>query len=251
MIITQDIEKWQTLIGSALGPFLAIMLALLGFFIKGKFQKRWDRKEAIRSAEIAFSQTYNHTVISVDQLEYFIERIKGLINEIKKITEPNQYANYETNYPPIINIQFNEELLKMKFGSYYLHNKILSIEYFVRNANSTISQFRIDFEKLLKKNEWMIEKQKPEDQRQAYIQHLQSYIHMFEMFLESLKKESVKSILKAKVYNLKLMKGHSMTIRKYESKKDMSLEAVDRIDDSLQLDTNKLLEKVRARASKI
>lgn len=115
IIQVEFIYKWQTLIGSALGPFLAIMLSVIVFFIKGELQKRKDRKESIRVAEIAFSQTFNHITSLIDEVEGFVERVKTIIGEIETITDPKQYALPETNYPPIINIHFDENLPKMKF----------------------------------------------------------------------------------------------------------------------------------------
>lgn len=256
------IEKWQTLIGSALGPFLAIMISVSGFLVKGKFKKISDRKESIRRAEIAFSQTLNHILTSVIQLEDFVERVRFIIGEVEKVTDPKTYALQETNFPPIISIYFDEDLPKMKFESYYLHNKILIIEYIVRWTNSTICQFRIDFEKLLEKNERMAEKMGHEAQRKSYIQNLKGYTEMVEVFVKSLKEDQTKSIVQAKVYNLRLMKRYLITIWKYEGvflkyfrdRKEMeeyngSLEAVDRINDLMKNDADSLLLEIRNRSS--
>lgn len=108
----------------------------------------------------------------------------------------------------------------------------------------------------------LVEKMRPESHRQNYIQNLKGYIEMVENFLKSLKEENVQSILKTKAYNLKLMRRYSRTVRKYEGtsfkyfrnkikmeKYNGSLEAVDRINDLMKPDTDKLLEKIRHRNS--
>ncbi len=255
------LEKWQTLIGSAIGLFFAAIFSIFGFFLKRKIQKVQDRKEATRRAEIAFSQTLNHILTTVSQLKGFIDRVKMIKDTVTEIKDSKTYAMQETNFPPIISIQYDEELSKMKFRTYYLHNKILIIEYITRWANSTIAQFRIDFEKLLKKNESMMTIATPESQRSVYIQNLEGYIEMVEIFLHSLEGNNFKSIVQAKVHNLKLMKHYFPTIWKYEGtslkyfknnhKKEAyngSLEAVDRINLLLENPTNDLIAKIEKRA---
>lgn len=256
------IHKWQPLIGSTLGPFLAITLSLCAFYIKEKYQKRKERKECIRRVEVGLAQTLNHIFTSLSQLDYFVDRVKTIISEIEGVTDPTMYAINETNFPPIINIHFDEELSKMKFGSYYLHNKILIIEYLVRWTNSTIAQFREDFSKLLKKSEFLIlQKVTPTFQREAYVENLKGFISMVETFLTSLRTENVKSIAQAKVYNLKLMKKYFMTLWKHEkidfryfkTRKEIekyreSLDALDRINNLIEVEVNKLIFEAEERA---
>jgi hypothetical protein len=122
------INNWQTLIGSFLGPFLAIILSAFGFLIKEKYQKRKDRKEAIRRAEISFAETLNHVFTSVEQLEFFIQRVKTIMSDIEGIDDEKIFSLNETNFPPTISIYFDDDIRKLKFKSYYLHNKILIIE---------------------------------------------------------------------------------------------------------------------------
>lgn len=260
----QFIDKWQTLIGSALGPFLAITLSVIGFFIKGKLQKRSERKEATRRAEIAFSQTLSHLLVAVSQLEDFIARAKTILEEVRAITDPNFYAIQETNFPATIAIYFDEQLIKMRLKSYYVHNKILITDYLIRSANGNIKQFRYDFERLLDRNERMAtpERMRPPAQRAAFIENFGGFITMIEIFVNSLKTENALSIAEAKVYNLKLMKNHLWTVWKYEGialkyfrdKKAMekyngSMDAVDRINELMKVEAEKLMQEAQNRVA--
>ena len=244
---TDFLFRWQNLVGSALGPFLAIILSVLGFYFKGKIQKYYNRKEAVRRAEISFSITLNQIHTIVVQLNDFVLRIKKLITEIEKIDNPNHFSLHETNFPPIINIYFDEELLKMKFKSYYIHNKILIIDTGIRWNNSTIQKIKCIFEKLLKRNEMMAEKVNPTAQRKDYLENLKGYIEMVDQFLRTLKTQNIKSLVQAKVYNLMLMKKYYFTIWKYEGaslkyfknnkkkeKYNGDIAAVDRVDSLLE-----------------
>ncbi|MFA6024239.1 MAG: hypothetical protein WC777_03420 [Candidatus Gracilibacteria bacterium] len=259
---TEFIEKWQTLIGSALGPFLAIILSVIGFLVKGCLQKRSNRKEAIRRTEIAFSQTLSHLLVAVSQLEDFIARAKTIVEQVQVVTDPNFYAIQETNFPATIAIYFDEDLIKMRLKSYYVHNKILITDYLVRSANGNIKQFRYDFERLLDRNERMAtpERMRPPAQRTAFVENFGGFITMIETFVNSLKIENALSIAEAKVYNLKLMKNRLWTVWKYEGttlkyfrdKKVMeryngSMDAVDRINDLMKKEAEKLMQEAQNR----
>lgn len=261
---TEFIKEWQTLIGSALGPFLAIILSALGFLLKGLLQKRSNRREAIRRAEIAFSQTLSHLLVAVSQLEDFIVRAKTILEEVRGVTDPNFYAIQETNFPATIAIYFDEELIKMRLKSYYVHNKILITDYLIRSANGNIQQFRYDFERLLDRNERMatLERMRPLAQRAAFVENFGGFIAMIETFINSLKTENALSIAQAKVYNLKLMKNHLWTVWKYEGtalkyfgdRKSMeryngSMDAVDRINDLMKEEAEKLMREARDRVA--
>jgi len=258
------IEKWQTLIGSALGPFLAIIFSVFGFYVKGKYQKRCERKEAARQAEISFSITINQIYATIGRLNDFVSRVKSIISEVENITDPIQYSLHETNFPPTINIYFNDKLLNMGFRSYYIHNKILMIDSGVKWTNGTIQAIKLDFEKLLNKNVMMTERTNPLAQRSAYIENLKGFIEMVQVILNSLKNDNVKSIAQAKVYNHKLMKKHFLTLWKYErttlkyfknnkEKEEYknNLSVIDRIDSLLENEANKLLEKAQKRAAEL
>lgn len=261
-IFSEDFfREWQTLIGSALGPFLAIILSAIGFVVKGILNKRSARKESIRRAEVCYAQTLTHIFTTVGQLRGFVSRVNDIIQTVEKISDEKTFALQEANFPPVIDIHFDDELPKMKFRSYYAHNKVLITEYVVRWANSTIQQIRRDYERLLQRNEAFAEKMPPPAQRQGYAENLKGYIAMVDGFLDSLEGNNVDSIAQAKVYNLKLMKRHFLTIWKYErvsfrifrnkAAKDQycgSLDAVDRINDLIAAEAHGVVQEARGRA---
>jgi len=191
-------------------------------------------------------------------LEAFIERVNIVINTVKEVTDETTYTIQETNFPPMISIYFDDELPKMKFKSYYLHNKILAADYVIRWANSTTLEFKSYFEKLLKRNEMMAEKTQPKQQRASYIQSLEGFIKMVEDFLMTLKEQNAKSIMQAKIYNLKLMEKHFLTIWKYEKasfkyfknrkeveKYTSSWDTIDRINALIENDVQVLIAKTK------
>ena len=247
------IKDWQTLIGSFSGPFLAIILSALAFVVREKWQKIKERKEAIRRVEISLSYTLNDIFSLTEAFKGFFERVDSIIHELKEIPV-QKVALIETNFPPIVDIHIDAELSKMKFRSYYLHNKILIIEYSTKWANNAIKQFREDFDKLIKKNEFLIiNKVSPEIQKKAYFDNLTGFISMVKKSIDSLNEKGVPAIAKAKVYNLKLMKKYRRTLWKFErTKQDMinqssSLDCVDRIDKLMEAEAAKLLGEVEKR----
>ncbi len=252
---------WQSLIGSFLGPFLAIILSTTGLWIEIKLRKRHDREEAIRRAEIAFSQTLTHMNVAVLQLEEFIHRAKQILKQVEEISDPTKYSIPETNFPATIGIEFDADLIAMKFKSYYIHNKILIADYLVKTSNDNARQFRHDFERLLNRNEKIVMwgKINAKEQRAAFIDNLDGYIKMIETFVDALQNNYIQSIAEAKIYNLKLMDGQLHTLWMYEgkfryfkNKKEMkkfngSMDAVDRIDKLLEVDTIKLMSDMKER----
>ncbi|MBN2086734.1 hypothetical protein JW758_00125 [Candidatus Peregrinibacteria bacterium] len=256
------LHEWQTLIGSIIGPFLAITLSSTVLWYEYRTKKKKDQREAIRRAEIAFAQTLTHMNIAVTQLEEFIQRIHQVIAEVKTVKDPNQYSIHGANFPATIKIHFDEDLIKMKFKSYYVHNKLLITDFLVKTSNDTIGQFKYDFERLLDQNERIADPamMSPTNQRATFIENLGNYIKIIEKFTHALKTKYSKSIAKAKIYNLKLMKHHLYTLWKYEGKFryfknrevmekfNGSMDAVDRIDGLMEKEAVELMDEVQKRA---
>jgi len=108
---------------------LALFFTIIGFFLKKWYEDTADEKEklkeTIRRTEISLTQTLNQLITSIEQLEDFIVRARLIISKVRGIRDEVSFCLQETNFPPIINIYFDEELLKMKHKSYYIHNKII------------------------------------------------------------------------------------------------------------------------------
>ncbi len=264
MFVSKEfIHTWEVLIGSALGPFLAIILSAIGFLIKEKWQKKENLKEALRRTEIGLTDTLNQTETSISQLEYFVDRVEAIIKEIKEIKDEGMYAINETNFPPTINIYFDEELKRLKFKSYYLHNKILSVGFIVKWVNSTINQFRKDFVNLVRKNEFLVTmKIDPKTQRTNYLDTLEGFIKMVKEFLGTLKTDHTELMAQARIYNRKLIKEYFWTLWKNEGESFKYFrnnkaileyrrgdQIIDRIDKLIAPEVMQLISKAKAKDS--
>ena len=254
------LDKWQTLIGSALGPFLAIILSAVGFLLKNRIQKCGERREALRVVEISLTQVLNDLLFIEDQIEDFTKRVRLIIGDIKKINNNSTFVLNRTNFPAITAIYFNQKLSTMKFKSYYLHNKILFIEKMVRWANDTLFQFRADFENLIAENKEMRTIMSPRQQRDSYSHNLEGFIKMVEDVSTSLKGSNFKSVVQGKVFNLKLIKAQFWTLLKYEkrsfryfkNKKAFdeyigNTDSIKRIDNLIEEEVDELMLKAQKR----
>lgn len=210
-------KNWQTLIGSAIGIFFAAIIPLLGFYFRKKYQQRHERKESLRRIEIATTMTLNTLYTTVQQLEAFVQRVKDIISILENEKDENAVLLIETNYPPTIDIYYDEELPMLPLKSYYLHNKIIIIDYLIRWANSSIKQFREDLAIIVKKSELLMSnKVPPQVQRISYLTTLKSYIGEVEKFINSLNIDNSRTIVEAKVYNQILRKKYIRTLWKHE-----------------------------------
>lgn len=254
------LDKWQTLVGAALGSFSAIIFASIGFWIKNWIEKRRMQREALRTVEISLTQVLNDLLFIEDQVEDFIKRVQIIIKGIEEITNESTYVLNRTNFPAITAIPFDQKLTTMRFKSYYLHNKILFINKMVRWANDTLFQFRGDFENLITENREMRELIPPREHRNTYSHNLKGYLKMVNEVLCSLKGNNFKSVVQAKVFNLKLMKGRFLTLLKYEQisfkyfkNKKMfdeyigNIDSIKRIDDLIDKEVVELMSKTQQR----
>ena len=95
------INKWQTLIGSALGPFLAVILSAIGFWIKSVIEEKAEKKEFLRRIEIGVTRSLDDTLKTRQKLRYFVARLRNMITEIKSISDPKHFSLESINFPTI------------------------------------------------------------------------------------------------------------------------------------------------------
>lgn len=265
--LKEFIFRWQTLIWSALGPFFAIIISVLGFLIKWRIDRNNKRKDAINRAEISFTQAINNISTVTAQLKDFDERVQKTISTITTNTETNTIAINTTNFPATVKVYHDDELLKLQFGSYYLHNKILYIENQIKFANITIKGFKEGYRDILNNNiefVHLIRNEKnhkdiyAKQQRDAYIGNLQMFTKCVNDLINFLQDNIVKKLFEAKVYNLKLMKRYNRNKRKYEwtsfkyfkNKKEIDeykeVKSINRIDAAIKEDVDKEIKEYQS-----
>lgn len=185
------------------------------YYIK-KYQ---ERKEAIRQVELTITLSINSMFQVLSQLESFIERLEAVIKSIEW-TSDNSYSLEWANFPPIVDIYFDEEITKMKFSSYYLHNKILASRQIINWQNKTMHQFRDDYIYIMDSNKfifWLWENLNPTLQRKSYAENLHRFCETLKVCLKAWKSDHLKSLIQLKVYNWEMMEENLRAHRLCES----------------------------------
>lgn len=177
-------------------------------------------------------------------MEAFLFRIEERITELAQIDDDLTYFSRITNFPPIVDISFNDNLLKPWIGSYYLHNKIMSAEHMISFTNAAMRKFDTDFTNLLARNEANMIRLSPWQQRYQYTQDLKWYSGIVLVVISDLKNNGLKLLAEAKVYNLKLMKDYKHT-KKYYEKGEMDLEKMKKIDQLIEAEVKQVLNNTK------
>ena len=210
--ITNFIEKWQGLIGSALGPFLAVVLSAIGFWIKSVIESKKERKEFLRQIEISMARSLNDTFVAREQLKWFSGRIKNLIAESKSITSDKIFFLNRINFPTTREIYRDIDMPNFKIKSYYLHNKLMWIDAGIKEMNETISNFKNDFEDLIRQNEVLVavmrDNPNPKMQRDTYERNLGSFAEAIDKHISKSVQQGIEIMTQVKIYNEKMRKRH-------------------------------------------
>ncbi|MBL8158465.1 hypothetical protein JNK62_02955 [bacterium] len=253
--------KWQELVGAALGPFLAIMLAGIGYWIKSWIGSRAELREHLRQCEISTSRSINDLYDAREELKGFVERLNTVIASIRGTTNPSAYCLQDTNFAPLTDVFRDASLPAGKIRSYYLHNKILFLDAGLKNINSSIEKLRLEYDNLRKKNELMVTlKAPPLEQRETYAANLESFASLIGKFTQYVD-SGIRTIVQTKVYLSKqrqnkrwfIWKHEGRSFKFYLSRKSMDkfhrhLDAIDRIDEVLKTEVNALLKETERRA---
>ena len=253
------INKWQTLIGSALGPFLAVVLSVSGFWIKSSIGSKNERKEFLRRIEIGITRSLDDTFKTRVKLQYFVSRLRKLITEIKAVTDERHFSLESINYPTIRDIYRDIEAPNFKVKSYYLHNKLLWADAGVKETNETVISLKNDFAELQRKNEMLVilmrqnQTPNPTQQRNAYVENLESFINAIDEFIKKFMGQGIEIMIQIKIYNEHLRKKHGYWFlwkheetkfkyfrnKAYQKKFYRNLDSLDRIDKAIQKEVEK------------
>lgn len=210
----EHLDEWQTLIGSALGPFLAVILSAIGFWIKSTIESEKERKEYLRRIEIGITRSLDDTFKTRIKLQFFVSRLKKLIAEIKAITDEFYFSFDSVNYPVIRDIYRDTDAPNFKVKSYYLHNKLLWADSGVKETNETVKSLKNDFAELQRKNELHIilmrqnQKPRPLEQRAEYVKNLEAFAKAIDEFIQKFMGQNIEIMTQIKIYNEHMRKKY-------------------------------------------
>lgn len=265
------INKWQELIGSALGPFLAIILSAIGFWIKSAIGSKNERREFLRRIEIGITRCLDDTFKTRVKLQYFVSRLRSLITEIKAVTDERHFSLESINYPTIRDIYRDIEAPNFKVKSYYLHNKLLWSDAGIKETNETVISLKNDFAELQRKNELHIilmrqnQTPNPAQQRAEYADNLESFANAIDEFIAKFMKQNIEIMTQIKIYNEHLRKKYSCyflwkhegTKLKYFRNKTKqknfarNLDSLDRIDKVIKKEVEDAIKDAEDRVAKL
>ncbi len=249
------LNQWQTLIGSALGPFLAVMLSVIGYLIKRKIERDRELKEAIRTIDTSIVRTLNDLYSARMNLKDFITRLKGIIDEVKKITDPTVYSLDETNFP-YTSLFFDATLPTLQTESNYLHNQIIFFGAGIEKNNAALTNMKESFSTLLRKNELSVVQNQPPLQRKIYIENLKIFIESVESFIDLLK-QGCKVSQQIKIYNEKLGRARTKTIKQFEKvgkpyrNREKWAANIDQVNGLIEAEVNEAVKKAEAGLERI
>ncbi len=265
------INKWQTLIGSALGVLLAIILSLVGFLIKSVIESKKERKEFLRRIEIGITRSLEDTYKTRQELQIFVARLRSLITEIRDATEACQFDFTSINYPMMPDIHRDIDAPNFKVKNYYLHNKLLFADAGIKKINETVTGFKNNFAELQRKNELLIilmcqnQTPNPDHQRREYVASLGSFANAMDEFMSRFIKQGIEIMAQIKIYNEHLRKkyGHCFlwncegTKFKYFRNKTeqrafaRNLDSLERIDKTIQKEVELAIAGAEQRGGKL
>ncbi len=211
-------NQWQTLVGAAFGPFLAIVLSAIGFWVSSIYRSLKDKREAVRMTEVSITRTINDLYSTRKKLEDFVRRLRALAVEARAIHDDHTYFLASTNFPAAREVFFYLDLPNLKFGSPYLHNQLMFADAGIKESNSWLQEMKGNFSTLMENTKFMVTltpKPQPAAQRKSYADDLDAFASAIETFLGYIR-ICIEGATRIKVYNLKLMSKRVRTIWKHE-----------------------------------
>lgn len=260
--------KWQELIGAALGPFLGVILAAIGFWVKGWIERKRERRETLRRIEIAITRSLNDSFVAREQLKRFAKLLRKLGAGARAETNPKVFFLERINFPSIREVYRDADAPVFKVKSYYLHNKLSFIDAGIKEVNDTLVALRNDFAELMRNNEMLVtlmqKNPNPPVQRETYAESLEAFAAAIEGYANAHLNEGIKMMSQIKVYNDWLRKQFGFfTWWKYEStrlkyfpnkseqrKYARNLDSLDKIDTLIEAQVVLDIAEAEARGEK-
>ena len=263
------LDKWQTLVGAALGAFLAVIGSLITYAINSANGRRKERKEFLRQIEISMARSLNDTFTLREQLKWFSQRVKDLAAESRSITDDRIFFLNRINFPTTREIYRDIGMPNFKVKSYYLHNKIMWIDAGVKEMNETVLNLKNDFEDLIRQNELLVAVMRnnpnPRMQRESYERNLESFAGAIDEYISKSIKQGVEIMTQVKIYNEKLRSKHGYwfwwkqegtKFKYFRNKKKQkafsrNLDSLDRIDGAINKEVETVIAKAEERSKKL
>ena len=265
------LDEWQTLVGAAIGPFLAVVLSAIGFWIKSSIDDKRERKEFLRRIEIGITRSLDDTYKTRQKLRYFVSRLRALVTEIRAVTDHRQFSLESINYPTIRDIYRDIDMPNFKVKSYYLHNKLLWADAGIKETNETVVSLKNDFAELQRKNELHIilmrqnQTPNPPQQREEYAANLESFANAINDFINRFIKQGIEIMTQIKIYNEHMRKKHSYWfLWKHEGTKfkyfrnkaeqgafARNLDSLERIDGAIQKEVGAAIAATEERSKSL
>lgn len=203
--------RWQVLVGSALGPFLAVTLSAIGFWLKWLFDKRNSRREGLRQVEVFLVRAFNDLYSTKKGLLSFAQQLEQIAIGASEL-RPEQFYMEERAFPILQDVFLSEDLSLTRFKSPYLHNQMNFIDAGLKYTNTATKDMKENFAILNRKNEFLISRNAtPENQRFVYAGNLNAFAGSVRELIGFIEK-GVKMLTQARVYNSKLRK-HRIIMR--------------------------------------
>lgn len=259
------LDQWQTLIGAALGPFLAVVLSVIGFWIKSIIEHIRERKEQFRRIEIGITRSLNDMFILREQLKQFTSTLRNLALEARGITNEKEFFLNRINFPTAREVYRDTDAPTFKVRSYYLHNRILFIDAGTKDLNETVRGLKNGFELLIRQNELLVVlKDSPQNQRVSYANNLENFAKTIDDYITQYIQPGIKMMMQIKVYNNRLRKNQwgialwkheGFSFKYFQSRTEQkkyaqNLDSMARIDSLIEKEVVDEIEEVEGRLNK-
>ncbi len=263
------LEKWQELIGSALGPFLAIIFSVIGFWIKSRWTDKKEYKESLRRIEIGITRSLDDAYKTKKKLERFIDKIQDLAKRVRHASNNNAASLDTINFPAMREVFRDINFPDFKIKSYYLHNKILWVDSGIKELNETLKEMKNNFSEMTKLNEFRINLEvqnktlNPSQQREDYAANLERFAEAVQEFIDQFISKGIEIMIQIKIYNEELRKRYwkgalflwknEGTKFKYFPNKEKqkqfarNLDSMERIDKIIQERVESMKEELKKR----
>lgn len=269
------LKEWQDLVGAALGPFLAVILSAIGFWIKSSIDKSKERAEAMRRIEAYTARALNDIFFIREKLKFFVGQLRILATSIMDVQNPTEFSLNTVNCPFLGVIYLDPDALNFRIRSYYLHNKVMWMDAEIKDINGIITNLERDFDNVIKRNDMIVglmrsDDGKPRDassQRTSYAENLEILAAGIEEYYTRKFPKTIESISQLKIYNTKVRKPYfrgffewwlyeGVSFKYFSSMKDFNsfarnLESIDRIDQSLEKEVKTAIENAEERGKKM